>query len=83
MNDTITTIVNVETNEYFFSTDHCQDMEDENWVPVSWGMPGHIVPREGFEDGLIKNYDDYRRYKKACGYTEIKNPNPKYQPIEF
>jgi hypothetical protein len=34
-----------------------------DWVPCTIYLPYHIVPREGFEDGVIKDKDDYIRFR--------------------
>lgn len=71
---------NVKTNEYFFSTNHCQHLDDPNWVPATYYLPMKIEPREGFEDGLVKNFADMERYQNQSPYNnkEIVNPNPEY-----
>jgi hypothetical protein len=84
----ITEISNVETGEWFFSTDHCQTVKDktisysESLVPCSIFLPFHITPREGFESGIINSYDEYRKFLESCGHKEIRNPNPLFQPEE-
>lgn len=59
----IIVIQNVETLEYFFTTDHCQDVSDEKLVPCTHYSSDKKFIREHF-------YSDGK---------EISNPNPKYQ----
>jgi len=56
-------ITNVFTKEYFFSTDHCQELDDEeNWVPVS----------------ALKAIPAIRKNLARQGYVEVANPDPAY-----
>ena len=59
----IVTISNVNTDEFFFSTDHCQPHNlGECWISCSIRLPMWIVPRENFEDGWIRTKEDYLRF---------------------
>jgi hypothetical protein len=58
----VITFSNRERGEFFFSTDHCQGAKedtilDNNWVPVTQRLPINIVPRPGFENGVIRTID--------------------------
>ena len=60
----IVTITNMDTGEYFFSTDHIQPMPEE-WVPVThYNEP----------------YDIVRQLHQSMGEIEIENPDPNYIP---
>lgn len=74
----ITTIHNNDTNEYFFSTDHCQPNLPNNLVPVTATLPYYIKPREGFETGILETKEDYKRFQDLY-LTEIPNPDSNYQ----
>ncbi len=86
----LVTLENCTIKQYFFSTDHCQQIRStvplpaspsqRDWVPCTIYLPYHIVPREGFEDGVIKDKDDYIRFRAHCGDTLIKNPDPAFDP---
>jgi len=77
MKNRLTIIKSVVTNEYFYSIDHCQPMDDSNWVPCSLSLPHFITPREGFENGILETFKDYDRFESMHG-TRIDNPDPRY-----
>jgi len=52
----VITFSNREKGEFFFSTDHCQEVTGD-WVPVTQRLPMKIVPRVGFENGMIRSID--------------------------
>lgn len=72
-------ITNVETEEFFFSTNHSQPISNPDFVPCTYYLPFKIVPREGFESGVIKTAEDLERFKIHCGGKLIENPNRKYR----
>jgi hypothetical protein len=75
----VTVHQNYKTGTFFFSTDHCQRVADENFVSITTTVPYYITPREGFESGMLSNRDDLKRFLEECGYREIPNPDPAYQ----
>lgn len=80
MRNSIVVISSYERGEYFFSTDHCQDHGlGDDFVRVTNYLPMHVVPREGLEDGIIDTVEKLV-FIFHHGETEIKNPNPKFQP---
>ena len=81
MENRIVIIRNVETDEWFFSTNHCQSGLSSNWVPCTMTSPYNITPREGFEEGILKSLNDFRRFENIDG-SEIDNPNPEFKVIE-
>jgi len=75
----ISIIQNVDTNEYFFTKDHCQPMPyGSSWVPTTFTLPYSISPREGFESGIIENQKDIKRFLNTYN-KEIENPNASYK----
>jgi len=60
-----TVIANLDTMEYFFSTDHCQEVE-EGFIPVT-----HYLPKRMSKEEVVEKY--YSDHK------EIPNPNSEYQ----
>lgn len=79
----IITTENVNTGEWFYTTDHCQHLENDpnstEWVSCAYGpLPGHCEPRKGLENGLITNKTDYELVFHE-GIAPIANPNPNYQ----
>lgn len=76
----IITISNIETKEYFFTTDHCQDHNlGSSWVPVTAYVPMDVVPRKELPSGRIENKEDYKKVFYN-DYKEIQNPDSKFQP---
>lgn len=72
------------TDEYFFTTDHCQSVQEggnvpEHFVSCTAQLPMKVVPRPSLPDGLITNLKEYLMIFHD-GEKEIPNPNPKYQP---
>jgi hypothetical protein len=61
---TIITITNMDTREFFFSTEHCQPLPD-NFVPVSW---------------YGKNHEQVREVHLEMGEVEIINPDDNFVP---
>lgn len=82
----VITIHNANTEEWFFSTDHCQGcykdagFSGNEWVPCTSTLPLKIVPRKGLESGLVRNYHDMIILQGED--KRIKNPNPKYEPFQ-
>jgi len=79
----LTVIEDVVTNEYFFSTDHCQDIKDgkkehENWVSISFNMPHKVTARPGVEGGIVRDKETLKRVYFIHS-REIPNPDPSYQ----
>lgn len=74
--------------EFFFTIDHCQSLgddsgksdilKDDDWVPVSFGIPMYVKPRESVPDGIVRTKE---QYVSVFHYDEreIPNPNPMYQ----
>ena len=77
--DTLIVISNVNTGEYFFTKDHCQDHKlGSNWVPCTMRLPIHVVKRASCPDGLVKTKEEYKKVFHPNG-IEIVNPDPVYQ----
>lgn len=77
--DTLIVICNVNTHEYFFTTDHCQNHNlGKEFVPITNYLPMQVVPRDSCPDGWVKNKEDYKKVFHI-GETEIPNPDPKFQ----
>lgn len=77
----VTTIRIRSRKEYFFTTDHCQMVgRTDEYTACTYSIPLRISPREGVEDGHVKNIE---QLKEAFYYdmTEIPNPDPNYQPV--
>lgn len=68
MSSFIVTMSNMETKEFFFSTEHCQPFEPvlECIVPVTW---------------YSQTYQEVRELCLAMGETEIVNPDYNYIPL--
>lgn len=79
MRKTIITIGNLDTKEYFFTTDHCQNHNLGNgWVPVTIYLPMVVVKRESCPDGVIRDKETYKKvFYTDC--KEIPNPNAEFQ----
>lgn len=77
--DVVIILDNIDTREFFFTTDHCQPVDNKNYVPVTFYLPYHIVPREHFETGILNTQKDIKRFLEHCGSKEIANPNKEYQ----
>lgn len=83
---------NIDTLEYFFSTDHCQGEKSrrgaalypqgEGWVPVTHYFPSAVAPRPTLPSGVIETVADIITVY-YFDYTEIPNPDPNYQPAPF
>jgi hypothetical protein len=74
--------------EYFFSTNHCQGMETntfdikidlKGFVPTTYYLPMTVVPRPSLPSGRVETLSDILLIFYS-DYTEIPNPDPKYQP---
>lgn len=80
MKKQIVVISNVDSGEYFFSTDHCQNHGLGNkFVPCTHYIPSCVVPRDSVPDGIVKNVSDL----VAVFYydmIEIPNPDSNKQP---
>lgn len=85
----IITISNINTNEYFFTTDHCQKHNlGSDWVPCTFTIPMTCSPRKGLESGVINTLEEWRIVfgGKSCvigspDNKEIPNPDPAFQPV--
>ncbi len=76
----IVVISNLDTMEYFFSKDHCQDHGmGESWVPCTHCIPTHVVPRPSVPDGIVKNINDIVSVF-YYDMKEIPNPDSNMQP---
>ena len=75
----VITVDNVETGEFFFSTEHSDQGLGDKWVPVTHYLPQEVKPRPGFESGIIKDREDLREFNELCGEKEIPNPDPNKQ----
>ena len=76
----ITVIASYDARRYFFSTDHYQKHGlDDTYVPVTYTLPIHVLPRPSLPTGIITNVDELKLvfYDEM---VEIPNPNPDYQP---
>lgn len=69
----IVIIFNVETNEFFFTTDHCQETTNE-WVPVTYYLPINVKERKELPTGIVKTKEDLVNIF-CSDLEEIKNPN--------
>lgn len=77
----IITIQNVDTNEFFFTTDHCQDHGfGPKWVKCIYNIPMSVAPRKSLLSGVIKSVDDLVKVFYSND-KEINNPDSNYQPI--
>ncbi len=84
MKKSITILQNVSTDEYFFSTDHCQQSKSkikisDQFVPETIYIPLSIAPRKGFESGTIETKKDFIKFQEMYNYKLIQNPDPKFQ----
>ena len=73
----VITFSNHERGEFFFSTNHCQNVTDD-WITVTQRLPMKIVPRPGFEDGMIRSIDGL----VAIFFSDMKliaNPDVRFQ----
>lgn len=81
MRSNIITFSNLETREYFFSTDYCQEHGmGDNFVSCAYRIPNYVKPRESRPSGLINSIQDYIDVF-LFDLTEIPNPDPQFQPI--
>jgi len=79
MRQVIITISNVDTDEYFFTTDHCQKHNLGNsWVPCTTTIPITVAVREALPTGIVNNKEDYKKVFDTH-MREIPNPQPEYQ----
>lgn len=77
--DTLIVISNVNTGEYFFTTDHCQNHNlGGAWVPITMRLPMTIVKRESCPDGIVRDKETYKKVFHKSG-KEIPNPDSKFQ----
>jgi hypothetical protein len=71
--------------KYFFSTDHCQALREgqsidrDVWTPCTFYLPTYVVPRPGFEDGMLRTLADWIRLFQPND-EEISNPDPRFIP---
>ncbi len=76
----IVVIGNLDTMEYFFSKDHCQDHGmGKSWVPCTHYVPTCVAARPSVPDGIVKNINDI----VAVFYDDMKeipNPDSNMQP---
>lgn len=84
----IITVSNLDTMEYFFTTDHCQKHGlGDKWVPCTYRLPMQVTPRESLPFGLVTNKEELKTifYNKLpitdqdIFYKEIPNPQSEYQ----
>ena len=71
MKEQITYVVNDESKKFFFNKRHTNNGLDNNWIPVTVSVPCKITPRPGFEDGLIKNIHELRKFQELNGYKWV------------
>ena len=77
---------NVLTDEFFFTTDHCQKVREDGkihgnqWVPATYTLPRHVKPRKGCESGIVETVEEWM-VVHGPKEKEIPNPNEKYTPI--
>lgn len=72
-------ISNIDTGEYFFTTDHCQSHNlGNNWVPITHRLPIAVFPRTSCPDGIVKDKETYKKVFHHNG-KEIPNPEPNFQ----
>lgn len=89
------TFTNIDTNEYFFSTDHCQQWrcqelydhksviaDNDNWVPCTSRIPLWVVPRSELPNGWITNLEDYVNIFHNDGKI-IRNPDKEFQEAKI
>ena len=75
----MTVFCNVHTKEFFFSTSSfLQEPPLEEWVPVTFRLPYHVVARPKVPDGLITTKEQYVAIFHDGG-KEIPNPDPSFQ----
>jgi hypothetical protein len=83
-------IKNIETNEYYFSTDRYQQLnskckmdekfKNDNWVPITFYLPLIVKSRPlYFVDFTINNISEFRTFEKLNGYIEIENPDEQFK----
>lgn len=84
--DRVVVHTNVNTGDYFFSTDHCQKTHapqtyptESGWVPTTYYLPQGCVPRPSLPEGVIRTQADVVTIFHH-GDREIPNPDPRYQP---
>jgi hypothetical protein len=71
---------NLNTNQFFFSTDHCQRFEgDRDWVPVSAYLPMYVVLRPCVPNGMVDTIEKFIAVFHD-DETEIANPDIRYTP---
>lgn len=70
--------------EYFFSTDHCQEIhapetypKGDGWVPVSYWLPMHVEPQKGLESGIIQTIQELVKIVHPED-REIPNPDSRF-----
>lgn len=75
-----------ENREYFFSTDHCQRVDDkgkktypEGFVPTTYYLPMSVVPRPSLPSGRVESIKDLLGIFFSDA-KEIPNPDPSFQP---
>ena len=84
MKTDIITISNLDKNQFFFTTDHCQPHNlGSSWVSCTSTLPMVVTPRKSLPTGIITNKAEYK--KVMCNgfggepMEDIPNPQPEYQ----
>lgn len=72
--------------EYFFSTDHCQQVHapetyPKGFVATSFYLPMTVVPRASLPSGIVQTVKDVITIFHS-GDKEIPNPEKKYK-VEY
>lgn len=76
---------NMSRCEYFFSTDHCQEVHSKDtypegeWVPTTFHLPMSVVPRPSLPSGYVETVEELIAIFHS-DEKEIPNPDPRYQP---
>ena len=79
---TLIYVQNVKTDEYFYTTNHCQgnypgDKKlDDDWIPCTVPIPFYI---DSSHRNNITTIDEHRKYMNEHGSKEIENPDKKYR----
>ncbi len=57
----ITSVANVDTNDFFFTDDYCigVDYLPSEWVPSHTNLPIRVTKRDSLPDGIIDTVDKY------------------------
>ena len=80
----VTVFENLESGQFFFSTDHSQRFPSnqesalEEFVPVTTYLPMPVRPCPEIPSGMLTTREDVVVYSHK-GQQEIPNPDPAYQ----